>query len=287
MSFGVDYAFNPHPSISALKAAGVKFVCRYISQETANDANGKNLTPGEARALSDAGIDIVLVVEEGANRMLGGKASGVSDAAHADAVVKALGMAGMPIYFACDFDATPGQQGAINDYLDGAASVIGRGRVGIYGGYWPCMRAAQSRRVTYVWQTYAWSGSNVPGNPADLGGVTRHLFQYQNGMHVGGASVDYDKSLQPDFGQWPRPKPPAPVPTPTPSGTGYRWVADGTLSLNDFASSRKIPATHIVETSFDPANLNDKNRLAMALYLCFPGPGKPMPQGLVYYTVFK
>jgi hypothetical protein len=47
MSVGVDYAFNPHPSISAMKGAGVRFVCRYISTLPANDANGKNLIPSE------------------------------------------------------------------------------------------------------------------------------------------------------------------------------------------------------------------------------------------------
>ena len=43
--------------------------------------------------------------------------------------------AGRPIYFSCDFDAQPSQQAAINAYMDGVASVIGRSRTGAYGGY--------------------------------------------------------------------------------------------------------------------------------------------------------
>lgn len=204
MAKGFDYAFGTHPSTAAIKAAGGSFVCRYISTFAPNDTNGKNLIPSEAISLLSAGIAIVVVVEEGANRMLGGHAAGVADAQHADAVVKALKMPGIPVYFACDFDATPGNQTAINAYLDGAASVIGRARVGLYGGYWPCVRAAKAGKATYFWQTRAWSGSNVPGNPGDLGGFTRNLYQGAS-ITLAGASVDIDTSFTADFGQWPRP----------------------------------------------------------------------------------
>src|SRR5215470_17404724 len=102
MSTGVDYAFYPHPSVSALTTAGVRFVMRYISSETANDANGKNLLPGECKALLAADIRVGVVVEEGAQMMLGGHTAGAAAAKHADAVVKALGMPSIPVYFAAD-----------------------------------------------------------------------------------------------------------------------------------------------------------------------------------------
>jgi hypothetical protein len=42
--FGVDYAFDPHPSISALTRQKVKFVVRYLSPYAV-----KNITAAEAK----------------------------------------------------------------------------------------------------------------------------------------------------------------------------------------------------------------------------------------------
>jgi len=127
---GVDYAWaSPKPSPAALKAAGVHFIARYLSSD-----GSKNLTVAELHAANAAGIAAVVVWEQTASRILSGHAGGVSDARAADGQVHALGMAGCPVYFACDFDATEGQQAAINAYLDGVASVIGKARTGIYGG---------------------------------------------------------------------------------------------------------------------------------------------------------
>jgi peptidoglycan hydrolase-like protein with peptidoglycan-binding domain len=196
MAKGIDYAFGPHPSIAALKSAGVTFACRYISSFGPNDSNGKNLSAAEARALHAAGIALVVVVEEGADRMLGGHSAGVSDARHADAVVKACGLTGIPVYFACDFDASEGQQPAINAYLDGAASVIGKARTGVYGGYHVVRRALDGKHAAYAWQTRAWSGGQWDSRAQLRQGATTSL---------GGASVDWDESRAADFGQWPRP----------------------------------------------------------------------------------
>src|SRR5690242_12258830 len=97
--FGIDYSAG-FPGASALRAAGVKFVARYLSPGN----NPKNLTLSEKNACLAAGIPVVVVWETTADRMLAGFGAGQSDATQADAKVKALGMAGVPIYFACDFD---------------------------------------------------------------------------------------------------------------------------------------------------------------------------------------
>jgi hypothetical protein len=134
MSFGVDYAWfstDLKALIAALKAHGVTFVARYLSH-----SSGKNLTPDEAAALSAAKIAITVVWETAADRALAGHAAGAQDARDALAEAKACGMpAGRPIFFAVDFDASNGQEGAISTYLDGAASVLGKDRTGVYGGY--------------------------------------------------------------------------------------------------------------------------------------------------------
>lgn len=222
--YGVDYAFSPHPTIAALQAAGAKFAVRYISNNPKNDLNGKNLLPAEAKALRAAGLRIAVVVEYYARRMLGGHAQGVTDAAHADAVVTALGMPRIPVYFAADWDATPAEQADINAYLDGAASVIGRARVGIYGGYYPVKRALDAGKAAYAWQTSAWSGGQWDSRAA--------IRQY-GARRIGDATCDSDNSMRADFGQWPRPAPPRPAPHPT---VATRMVADGKLSLRQAAA---------------------------------------------------
>jgi peptidoglycan hydrolase-like protein with peptidoglycan-binding domain len=216
MAKGLDYSDYPHPSTTAIKAEGATFVCRYACAYAPADASGKNLLAGEKATLLAAGINIVIVHEETADRMLGGSSSGAVDATHADAVVKALGMPGIPVYFACDFDSTTGQQAAINSYLDGAASIIGRARVGIYGGFYPVKRSFDAGKVTYGWQTYAWSGGQWDSRA--------QLRQVQNEVNVGGADCDLDTSMAADYGQWPRPgtTPTQPVKSPT-SGPAFPY----------------------------------------------------------------
>jgi len=232
MSFGVDYAqVASAAAIRAFVDHDVKFACRYYSR-----SSWKNLTPAEARALAAAGLWIVTVWETAADRALAGHAAGADDAAEALAQAKACGQpSDRPIYFAVDFDASAGQQAAINTYLDGCASVLGRQRVGIYGGYGPVSRAMQGGHAEWGWQTYAWSGGRWYG-PAELQ-------QYSNDHVIGGIGLDYDRSTADDFGQWkPGVSPnvhPAPDPTPTteddmPSGQ----LADGQDAITPIALPR-------------------------------------------------
>ncbi|MDL4774949.1 MULTISPECIES: glycoside hydrolase domain-containing protein [Thermomonosporaceae] len=188
--FGVDYAWG-RPGAAALKKAGAKFACRYLSHDT----TGKNLTQAEANELSAAGLWLVVVWETSANRALDGRAAGQADARDAAAQATALGMPGdRPIYFAVDFDASAAQQSAINAYLDGAASVIGRGRVGVYAGYGPTKRAFDAGKITYGWQTYAWSGGKWDSRA--------QLQQYSNDHTINGVGVDYNHAVKDDYGQW-------------------------------------------------------------------------------------
>src|SRR5581483_10019326 len=192
MTFGVDYAWHGDngPLIKALKAAQVTFVCRYLSH-----SSGKNLTLAEAKALSAAGISIIVVWETTADRALAGHAAGAQDARDAAAEAKACGMPdGRPIYFAVDFDASSGQQAAINAYLDGVASVIGKDRSGIYGGCNPVKRALDGGHCRWAWQTYAWSGGRWDSRA--------QLQQYSNDHTIGGVGLDFDRSEAADFGQW-------------------------------------------------------------------------------------
>jgi hypothetical protein len=85
---------------------------------------------------------------------------------------------GSPIYFAVDFDATPAQQVPINAYLTGAASVLGKTCVGVYGSYYVCKRPRRRGLQLRL---------------ADLRLVRRplgprsQLHQYRNGMKLPGS----------------------------------------------------------------------------------------------------
>jgi hypothetical protein len=195
---GLDYA-GGRPSGSVIKSAGYDFVCRYLS-DGGPSLPGKLLLPSEARDLLDSGVDIVSNWETTADRMLAGFGAGQLDAQRAlNQVLACGGRRDRPIYFSCDIDASPGQQGAIDDYLRGAAQVLGVENVGVYGGYWVVKRCFDNGTIRWGWQTSAWSGGNLDQRA--------HIYQNFNrpgGMYVyvGGVQCDYDEALQTDFGQW-------------------------------------------------------------------------------------
>lgn len=216
---GVDYAWSK-PSINALKGAGEVFVAQYASPD-----GTKNLTPSRAHDLLAAGIKIVLVYEYGAQDMRRGKSGGEWDAQNAETLAKACGVDGIPVFFACDYDAPPGDQALIDAYLDGTASVLGddRGR-NIYGGYWPLSRAKANGKAKRLWGTPAWSGSEWATS-----GLAPDIMQGAM-VNIGGVQCDLDAGLSSDFGQWPRPTGPT-------FNWGW-WTTDGNESLA--AVSRRL-----------------------------------------------
>jgi len=232
MAEGIDYSYGSGLSAAAMKNAGKHFVCRYL----ATLPNSKCINKAEAANLLHAGLSVVLVWETTADRVLSGRNGGVADAREADRQARGLGMAGIPLYFACDIDSTPGQQGAINGYCSGAASVIGHNRTGLYGGYWPVSRAFSAGVIRYGWQTYAWSGGNLDRRA--------QLYQYRNGVRLGPAEVDLDKSMATDYGQWPRPHVSAPAPAKAaaslPAGVHQ---FDGKTTMGAVARSRNYATT--------------------------------------------
>ncbi|RSN68384.1 glycoside hydrolase domain-containing protein [Actinomadura sp. WAC 06369] len=188
--FGVDYGWG-RPGVAVLKSAGADFACRYVS----HDRTGKNLTRAEAEALSAAGIRLVVVWETSAARALDGRDAGAADARAAAARAADCGMPGdRPIYFAVDFDASADQQPEIDAYFDGVASVLGRGRTGMYGGYGPVSRAFDAGKIAYGWQTHAWSDGRWDGRA--------QLRQYSSGHTLSNVSVDYNRAVADDYGQW-------------------------------------------------------------------------------------
>jgi Domain of unknown function (DUF1906) len=147
--------------------------------------------------LRAARLRIALVFQTTAAFMLNGFNEGVEDAGQAEAMADGLGITGRPIYFALDIDPrglSSSQWDAVKAYLNGAASVIGRDRVGVYGGF-KAIDVLVPTWAPWGWQTYAWSAGQLSGKA--------NLFQYQNGVQLCGGEVDLCRSLTPDFGQWP------------------------------------------------------------------------------------
>jgi hypothetical protein len=188
--FGIDYAWS-RPTMVAMRNAGVKFVCRYLSPDT----TGKTLTRAEAETLTAGGLWIVAVWESTAARALAGTGAGQADAVEALRQAKALGMpADRPIYFAVDFDAQPSDQPKIDAYLSGAGNVLGRDRMGMYSGIGPMIRCFDAGLITYGWQTYAWSGGKWDSRA--------QIQQYKNEASLAGADVDFNRAMVLDYGQW-------------------------------------------------------------------------------------
>lgn len=187
---GVDYA-GTRPDPVLLHAAGKRFAVRYGGP----GGEWKHLTAAELEVLNAAGLAVVSNAEGAASGLLGGFSVGADWARSADRYFRTLGMpADRPIYLSADWDVQPGQWVAVRDALRGAASVIGAGRVGIYGGLNAIQWARRDAVAAWYWQTYAWSGGRwAPGN---------QLEQYRNGVTLAGGTVDLCRALVADYGQW-------------------------------------------------------------------------------------
>ena len=208
--------------IPRLKAAGVGIVIGYV----AGGGDWKHLHKPETDALRAAGIDIACVWEGSAGGMLGGWSAGASAANAAKAAVHLLGGPADPfVYFACDTDTS--DYAAVNSFLDGAASVLGRDKTGIYGGYDVCAHAAG--HAGKAWQTVAWShGKHLK---------TAVLYQH-TGQPYGNLGFDYDANdmLADDVGQWGYKEAPVTPPKPKDTSWGIVLVGAGNSDVANYGS---------------------------------------------------
>lgn len=189
MEYGFDYA-SARPDLDALREAGV-FVARYVCAVFGT----KVITKEEADDIKAHGLGLVLVYEQYEKRSLEGRAAGHADAIVALAQARAAGFPDTrPIYFAVDFDARPADQPAIDEYLRGAAEIMGLARTGVYGGIHLIDRCWISKTATWFWQTGAWSYHKES--------IHAHFVQMtaQNGTIVGGEKVDINETRKADWG---------------------------------------------------------------------------------------
>jgi hypothetical protein len=184
---GVDYAYGT-PDLGRLKAAGNTFICRYLGGNP-----DKDLTHTEAARISHAGFDLVTVYEGGAQRALVDGA-GKTDAGIAQIQCKQIGTPHAVVYFACDWEVKPDQIPTVRRYFQDLTDILGRDRVGIYGGYEAVHELMSLDNIKYGWQTYAWSSGRWSPHA--------QLRQIRNDLTGYGINYDEDRALTLDFGQF-------------------------------------------------------------------------------------
>lgn len=189
---GVDYSYS-RPPASTLWNAGKRFIGRYLSD------GGKGIHQSEWNSVSNRGLAVFFLGERDAGAAKRGYAQGVADAKFFQAQLNKLDGPShkRPIYFCVDYDATDYR--SVDAYFDGAASVIGRSRVGAYGGIRTIRHLQANGKARWFFQTAAWSyGARASGI---------HLHQYRvwtshSPVRVGGYDVDLVRNYQTSYGQY-------------------------------------------------------------------------------------
>jgi Domain of unknown function (DUF1906) len=162
---GCDFAWTK-PDPAATKAAGYSFVVGYLSNDPV-----KNLSAHHIAAYLDADLEVGLVWETTANRVLDGAPAGTADGVRASQQAAAIHYpVECVIFFAVDFDAQPAAFPTIEAYAH-AFNIATPHPVGIYGSHAIIERFVTpgQQPVQYGWQTAAWSRGRLSGKA--------HLYQ--------------------------------------------------------------------------------------------------------------
>jgi len=164
---GLDTTMELTRHAVALRRQGYDFAMRYYSHNAA-----KNLSLGEARALSQAGLRIGVVWETaGTHAGFFNRAQGLADGAAAFLMAKeVIGQPyGSAIYFAVDYDPTQADvDGGISNYFTGVHAALYVGaegqpsyRVGVYGSGLCCGSLVERGMASLGWlsQSTGFAGS--------------------------------------------------------------------------------------------------------------------------------
>lgn len=164
---GLDTTMELTRHAQALREQGFDFALRYYSNNAA-----KNLSLGEARALSQAGLQIGVVWETSGTRTgFFTRAQGLADGAAAYRMAReSIGQPfGSAIYFAVDYDPTQADlDGPVSNYFTGVRAALYAAadgepsyRVGVYGSGLCCGTLVETGAASLSWlsQSTAFTGS--------------------------------------------------------------------------------------------------------------------------------
>ena len=174
-------------------AAGAGFVCRYL----------KNLTLGEAKALSAAGLKIVSIFESTAERARGGAAAGATDGARAFLQASALGQPqGSAIYATADFDDAAVDDATVIAYFTAFKARLGEYyKLGVYANGATCQAALDAGIADFTWLA---GGMGMRGSREFKASGKATMVQDvgdKAGLDLG-IDVDSDTAMSEDFGGW-------------------------------------------------------------------------------------
>ena len=209
----VDYASGP-PSAAAIKAAGHIGAVRYLSPPrpgTESWMTGKPVHRAELDDFDANGLKMAMVWQFGKDDdadVKRGYDGGVEDAKAAQAQLDAIQASGHPVIFAVDYNIQLHEWNSYGvEYFRGAASVLGKQRVGVYGHSRLCHWAGPEDDVVaqvapgrwFCWVTKAWSNGHTGSDYAVL--YQRVVDTADNpGPVIDGVTVDVNDVLFPEWG---------------------------------------------------------------------------------------
>jgi Domain of unknown function (DUF1906) len=169
MPKGFDTTQDTTPHLAAIKAESYDFAARYLSQ-----SHWKVIDAAEAAAISAAGLELVLVYEDGPTTSdyfsFGrGQADGTRAAQQAGLIGAPTGTV---LYFAVDYDASAADiSGVITQYFNGVADALkslaaANGTAytsGVYGSGATCSAITAAGLASCAWlaQSRGWSGHDT------------------------------------------------------------------------------------------------------------------------------
>lgn len=183
--------------LADLKARGVTHIGRYYAAK-----GSKRLTKDEARAISDAGLQVFVVYEDSGDPELT-IARGIRDAGLALAQAKAIGQpAESVIYFALEhlpsgYDAShiPG----IKLYFEGIRQGLGPYKAGCYSNGTTLAALLDASLIDYAWVS---ASTSFAGSREFLKTKRWHLAQRKVDQNWGGVSTDTNDVQGDGFGAW-------------------------------------------------------------------------------------
>ncbi|AKK05251.1 N-acetylmuramoyl-L-alanine amidase/Domain of unknown function (DUF1906) (plasmid) [Corynebacterium mustelae] len=264
----IDYSAGVPPAATVAHAGHIGAV-RYVSPPRAGAEwmRGKPIHPPEAHDYHRTGLKLAFVWQYGKEAdadVLRGYEGGKADARAAQKQLDELGYSQQPVFFAVDFDITLAQWNDVAvHYFRGAAEVLGKNRVGIYGHSRVCHWAGPDDGVVaqvapgrwLCWVTRAWSR----GERGDGYAV---LYQHTLDVPLAGADLRIDVSdvLHDEWGWRPLPalqEQPKEVVVPD---QGFDTDRRDVITFGrPTAGTKRIIITHTSENNFGTPALNVLN----------------------------